>query len=102
MTTQTIDDAIAEVADTDKSDRRPIRKTNYKGVSLALFPNTATRDDGTEFTFFNVVIERRYKGKDGEYHSTSSFSEEHLVIVEDFAREARQIIREQKARERQQ
>lgn len=91
-------DAIVEVADTDKSDRKPVRKTNYQGVSLAMFPNTATRDDGTEFTLFNVVIECPYKGKDGEYHSTSNFSEEHFAIVEDFAREARQIVREQKTR----
>lgn len=102
MTTQTIDDAIAEVADTDKADRKPIWKSNYKGVSFALFPNTFTRDDGTEVTLYNTVIERRYKGKDGEYHSASSFSEEHLAIVEDFAREARQFIREQKASEKQQ
>ena len=100
MTTQTIDDAIVEAAEIDNAHRKPIHKANYKGVSFAMFPNTVTRDDGTEVTVYNVIIERRYKGKDGEYHSTSSFSEEHLAIIEDFAREARSHIREERAKQK--
>ena len=100
MTTQTNDDVIVEAEDIDKAHRKPIHKANYKGVSFAMFPNTVVRDDGAEVTLYNVIIERRYKGKDGEYHSTSSFSEEHLAIIEDFAREARSLIREERAKQR--
>ena len=75
MTTQSIDDAIAETAGADAADRKPIWKANYKGVSFAVFPHVVTRDDGTEVTLYNAVIERRYKGKDEEYHSMSSRAE---------------------------
>ena len=100
MTPQTIDDAIVEAEDIDNAHRKPIHKAHYRGVSFAMFPATVVRDDGTEVTLFNVVIERRYKGKDGDYHSTSSFSEEHLVIIEDFAREARSLIRKERAKQK--
>jgi len=59
MTTQTIDDAIVDAAEIDKAHRKPIHKANYKGVSCALFPNTVNKDDGTEVTLYNVIIERR-------------------------------------------
>jgi hypothetical protein len=100
MTKQTIDDAIVEAEDIDNAHRKPIHKANYRGVSFAMFPATVVRDDGTEVTLFNLIIERRYKGKDGEYHSTSSFSEEHLAIIEDFAREARSLIRKERAKQK--
>lgn len=102
MSTPTIDDAIeaqvaAEAAATTRK-QRPIESGFYKGVAWALFPKTVKRDDGTEVTVFSTVIEGRYRDKDGNYQSTSSFTENQLVAVEDAAREARHHIREQRRR----
>lgn len=90
------DDTVAEVDTTKNS---PIKKRNDKGVSLAVFAKQVTRDDGTEFTRFSTVLEGRYE-KDGVWHSTSTFSEQQLAVLEDFAREARQFIRDEKARQK--
>lgn len=95
MTQQTLDEVDEHVV-VDAKKAQPIANGFYKGVSWAVFPKTITRDDGTEVTLFNTVIEGRYKGKDGDYQSTSYFSENQLVVVEDAAREARQHIRRQR------
>ena len=42
MSTQSIDNAIAEVTGADMADRKPIWKANYKGVSFAIFPNVVS------------------------------------------------------------
>ena len=80
----------------DAKKAKPITNGFYKGVSWAVFRKIITRDDGTEVTVYNTVIEGRYKDKDGNYQSTSYFSENQLVAVEDAAREARQHIRQQR------
>ena len=87
-------DAESTAADTKT---QPIKKANAKGVSLAIFPKTIRRDDGSEIVRFSTVLEGRYE-KDGDWHSTSSFSEDQLSVIEDFAREARQFIREQRSK----
>ena len=100
---QTIEEAIDEGlahAATDAPKRKPIAKGFYKGVSFAIFPKAIKRDDGTEVTVYSTVIEGRYRDKDGNYQSTTYFSEDQLVAVEDLAREARQHIREARARQK--
>lgn len=96
MADLTVDEAVAEV---DTANNSPIKKRNDKGVSLAVFAKQVTRDDGTEFTRFSTVLEGRYE-KDGKWHSTSTFAEQQLAVLEDFAREARQFIRDEKARQK--
>ena len=94
MSDPTIEEAVATV---DAAKDQPVRKRNDKGVSLSVFAKTVKRDDGAEFTRFSTVLEGRYE-KEGQWHSTSTFSEQQLPVVEDFAREARQFIRDEKAK----
>ncbi len=50
-----------------KKGASPIVKLRDRGVSLAVFPNSASRDDGSAVTFYNTVIESRYKDKTGNW-----------------------------------
>ena len=90
-------DEVDEQTASEAQKAQPIANGYYKGVSWAVFPKTIVREDGNEVTIFNTVIEGRYKDRNGEYQSTSYFSENQLVAVEDAAREARQHIRKHRA-----
>lgn len=94
--TQTSLEDISEEALEDTKKAKPITRGFYKGVSWAVFPNTIVREDGTEVTIYNTIIEGRYTDKDGNHQGTSYFSEHQLAIVEDAAREARKHIRTQR------
>ena len=98
MTTATLDEAVANVAADTK--KQPLDRGFYKGVSFAIFPKTIKREDGTEATIYSTNIEGRYKDKNGEHQSTSWYDENQLAVVEDFARQARRLIREQKSKQR--
>ena len=98
MTTATLDKAVADVAADTK--RQPLERGFYKGVSFAIFPKTIRREDGTEATIYSTNIEGRYKDKKGEHQSTSWFDENQLVVLEDFAREARRSIREARSKQK--
>jgi len=65
MTTATIDEAVADIA-ADAAKNKPIASEFYNGVSLGVFANTTTKDDGTEFTRYASKIDVRYQ-KEGEY-----------------------------------
>jgi len=97
MTLQTIDeaidDAIADVS-ANGAKRKPVKSDFYRGISCDVFPKTIERDDGTQVTVFNTLIQSSYKDKDGKRQYSSWYSEQQLVILEDFAREARKHIRE--------
>ena len=96
------DQAIKEAAADAKTDTRPVKKLSHKGVSIAIFPRTVQREDGTEVTIYNTVIERPYKTDDDTWHASSSFNENQLAVVQDLCREARDFIREAKAAAKQQ
>ena len=98
MTIATLEDAIADVAADTK--KKPLDRGFDKGVSFAVFPKTIKREDGTEIIVFSTNIERRYQDKKGEHQSTSWFDENQLAVVEDFAREARRLIREQRSKKK--
>ena len=70
----------------------PIEKFHDRGVSLSIFPNAAARDDGTIATFFNTVIESRYRDKNGDWQSGSSFSKEQLYALRFLVDEALRAI----------
>ena len=59
----------------------PIEKLRDRGVSLSVFPNAAKRDDGSSVTFYNTVIESRYRDKDGNWQSGNSFSKDQLYAL---------------------
>jgi len=100
MSSPTIDEAIEAQAIAETAAKppkqKPLHSGYYKGVSWAVFPKTVKRADGAEVTVFSTVIEGRYRDRDGNFQSTSSFTENQLVAVEDAAREARQHIREER------
>ncbi len=96
MSTTTTDKIATETTKT-----QPVVKYFDKGVSVAIFPKVIKKDDGSEFKLFNTVIEARYKDKAGIYQSTNWFSEEQLSVIEDFAREARQAIRQQRTMQKE-
>ena len=64
-----------------KKGTAPVEKLRDRGVNLAVFPNEATRDDGTAVTFYNTVIESRYRDKDGNWQSGSNFSKDQLYTL---------------------
>lgn len=98
MTPATIDEAVADIA-VETAKNKPILSEFYQGVSLGVFANTFKKDDGKEFTRYAAKLDVRYK-KGDDYASTSYFDEEQLATLEDFAREARRAIREEKAKQR--
>jgi hypothetical protein len=59
----------------------PIEKIRDRGVNISIFPNAATREDGSAVTFYNTVIESAYKDKQGAWQSSSSFSKDQLYAL---------------------
>jgi len=84
--------ATAGVAAAAKQTNAPVEKLQDRGVSLSVFPNTVKRDDGSEATFFNTVIESRYRDKEGNWQSGSSFSKDQLYALRFLADEALRAI----------
>lgn len=72
--------------------KSPIERFHDRGVSLAIFPNAVSRDDGSAFTFYNTVIESRYKDKDNQWQSSSSFSKDQLFALRFLVDEALRAI----------
>ena len=99
MTTANTDaTTIAATQTTEDSKTQPTVKLFDKGVSFATFPKTIEKEDGSSFTVYNTLIEARYKQGD-EWKSSNWFSEDQLAVIEDFAREARQAIRQHKSQQ---
>ena len=71
------DDTVA----TANKGTAPIEKLHDRGVSLSVFPNTAKRDDGIEATYFNTVIESRYRDSAGNWQTSSSFAKDQLYVL---------------------
>ena len=51
---------------------KPEKKFQAGGVSVALWKNKAKLKDGQEIETLSVTIDRRYKGNDGNWQSSSS------------------------------
>ena len=59
---------------------KPIAKYRAGPVHVALWENTMKRDD-RETLMHKVSIERRYRGSDGAWRSTTSFTRNELPMI---------------------
>lgn len=50
----------------------PVKKFQAGGVQAAVWKNETQLKDGTTMDRLSASFERRYKGKDGSWHSSSS------------------------------
>ncbi len=51
----------------------PEKKFSAGGIQATIWKNTGKSMTGTELDFFSVQLERRYKDKSDQWHSTNSF-----------------------------
>jgi len=59
----------------------PLKKFRAGNVSCALWENEATVN-GRQITLLKATIDRRYKDKDGQWKSSSSFSRNEIPLVQ--------------------
>ena len=60
---------------------RPIKKFSAGAVSVSIFENSAKGRDGNATTFRSVVLQRRYKDKNGDWQSTNNYRTNDLPKV---------------------
>ena len=65
----------------ENSKNIPEKKFRAGGVTAAVWCNT-TKVDGAERDFRTVAVERRYKGKDGQWKSSNTFSASDLAKLQ--------------------
>ena len=58
----------------------PLKKFRAGSVSCALWENQATVN-GKTVTMLKASVERRYKGKDGKWQSSSSFGRNEIPLA---------------------
>ncbi len=71
---------------------RPLKKFRAGQVSCALWENEIAVEGGRSVQMLKATVERRYKDKNGEWKSSSSFSRNEIPLVKyclDKALEAR-------------
>ena len=56
-----------------EQDNRPVKKIQAGGVSAALWRNSVTLRSGQQIETLSVTLDRRYKDKNGDWRSASSF-----------------------------
>ena len=71
-------------------DKRPVKKIQAGGVAAALWRNNVTLWSGQEIETLSVTLDRRYKDRNGEWKSASSFQANDipkalLVLVKAYA-----------------
>ncbi|KPK47207.1 MAG: hypothetical protein AMK72_08735 [Planctomycetes bacterium SM23_25] len=64
-----------------KKMNQPLKKFRAGQVSCALWENEVTTKDGRAVQMLKATVERRYKDKNGEWKSGSSFSRNEIPLV---------------------
>ena len=57
---------------------QPIKSFRAGGVRASIFANVQKLEQGRSLTTHRVVLDRRYKDKDGNWKSTNGYSENEL------------------------
>ena len=60
---------------------RPVAKYAAGQVSAAIWENEVTTKAGKKVTMLKATVERRYKDKDGQWKSSSSFSRNEIPMA---------------------
>jgi len=60
---------------------RPVAKFTAGQVSAAIWENEVTTKTGRQVTMLKATIERRYKDRDGQWKSSSSFARNEIPLA---------------------
>ncbi len=60
---------------------KPVEKFQAGQVSAALWENEITTANGQKTTILKASVQRRYKGKDGTWKSSTSFSRNEIPLA---------------------
>jgi len=61
--------------------QKPVEKFTAGQVSAALWENEITTSNGNKATVLKASIQRRYKDKDGQWKSSTSFSRNEIPLA---------------------
>jgi len=61
--------------------QKPVEKFTAGQVSAALWENEITTSNGNKATVLKASIQRRYKDKDGQWKSSTSFSKNEIPLA---------------------
>jgi len=61
--------------------QRPVAKFKAGQVSAAIWENEVTTKTGRQVTMLKATVERRYKDRDGQWKSSSSFARNEIPLV---------------------
>jgi len=61
--------------------QRPVAKFRAGQVSVALWENEITARNGGKVTVLKASVQRRYKDKDGQWKSSTSFSRNEIPLA---------------------
>jgi len=62
-------------------EKGPVAKIRAGSVSAALWGNEITAKNGNKVTVLKATVQRRYKDKDGNWKSSSSFSRNEIPLA---------------------
>ena len=62
--------------------QRPVAKYTAGQVSAAIWKSEVTTKAGKKVTMLKATVERRYKGRDGQWKSSGSFSRNEIPLVQ--------------------
>jgi hypothetical protein len=85
--------ATPEAADAAESKNSPETTFRHRGISASVFENTSEKDR----TYFSVSIQKRYKDKEGKWHTSSGLMRDELPVLEHVVRQAYAYILEQES-----
>ena len=61
--------------------QRPVAKFTAGQVSAAIWENEVTTKAGKKVTMLKATVERRYKNRDGQWTSSSSFAQNEIPLA---------------------
>jgi len=61
--------------------QRPVAKFTAGQVSAAIWENEVTTKAGKKVTMLKATVERRYKDRDGQWKSSSSFARNEIPLA---------------------
>ena len=57
-----------------ESGNKPVKKVRAGAISVSIFENTGKGRNGEEITFSSVVLQKRYKDKNGDWQTSGSLN----------------------------
>jgi hypothetical protein len=80
MPTEEFMDLGARAGSSSSTGRRPVFEAKAHGVQVAVWRQERQGKDGT-FEAYSVSVSRRYKDKEGNWQSSSSFDARHIAAL---------------------